>query len=254
MKIAILYICVGRYTIFWDEFYRSAEKYFLPEEEKNYFVFTDGEIILAQEDNKVIKVFQEDLGWPFNTLFRFKMFKKVEEQLINYDYIFFFNANMLFLDKVGHEILPMEEGLVVTEHPGFYNKKRSDYTYETNPMSLAYIPEAEGQVYVCGGLNGGKAKDYLELINCLEENIQKDYENNIIAVWHDESHINHYILSHKYKLLSPSYAYPEGWKLGIKKIILIRDKNKYGGHHFLRGTSGNTTLFARLKQIIWRKP
>ena len=29
-KIAVLYIMTNRYTIFWEDFYKSAETYFLP--------------------------------------------------------------------------------------------------------------------------------------------------------------------------------------------------------------------------------
>lgn len=42
MRIAILYICTGKYNVFWDGFYKSSEKFFLKDEaEKEYFVFTD---------------------------------------------------------------------------------------------------------------------------------------------------------------------------------------------------------------------
>ena len=41
MKVAILYICTGRYAQFFDGFYKSAEQYLLQGVEKRYFVFTD---------------------------------------------------------------------------------------------------------------------------------------------------------------------------------------------------------------------
>ena len=40
-KVAALYIATGRYTVFWPEFYESAEKYLLKDCEVHYFVFTD---------------------------------------------------------------------------------------------------------------------------------------------------------------------------------------------------------------------
>ena len=33
-KIGMLYICTGKYTVFWPEFYRSFEEKFLPGCEK----------------------------------------------------------------------------------------------------------------------------------------------------------------------------------------------------------------------------
>lgn len=43
-EIAILYIGVGRYIEFFEEFYNSCEKNFFPNINKKYFVFTDSEI------------------------------------------------------------------------------------------------------------------------------------------------------------------------------------------------------------------
>jgi hypothetical protein len=39
-QVAILYIALGRYTIFWDEFYESCEKFLTPCD-KHYFIWTD---------------------------------------------------------------------------------------------------------------------------------------------------------------------------------------------------------------------
>ena len=70
-KVGILYICTGKYDVFWEEFYKSCEKYFLPNSEKYYFVFTDSNHLYDEENNKNIKkYYQENLGWPDNTLKR----------------------------------------------------------------------------------------------------------------------------------------------------------------------------------------
>lgn len=52
MKVGILYICTGKYIVFWEEFYKSCQKYFLSDSEcvKQYYVFTD-----------VDKIYQEDV-------------------------------------------------------------------------------------------------------------------------------------------------------------------------------------------------
>lgn len=245
MKIAILYICTGKYDIFWKDFYISSEKNFLKNCEKEYFVFTDAKDIYERNNPRIHIQYQENLEWPGNTLFRFKMFSKIIDKLNEFEYVFFLNANSLFLKEVTEEILPREEGLLVVSHPGFYNKSRKQFTYDTNPKSLACIKSNEGQVYVCGGFNGGKSKEYIELIKELEKNIDIDYKNNIIALWHDESHLNRYIIGKKYKLLGPEYMYPEEWKAPFEVKLMVRDKRKYGGHEFLRGN--NVSI---LKNII----
>ena len=99
---------------------------------------------------------------------------------------------MLFLGAVDEEILPtVGKHLLMVQHPGFYLKSRKDFTYEENDKSLAYIPADEGSVYVMGGLNGGLAKNYLELIYELDRRIEIDKTNNVIARRHDESHLKH---------------------------------------------------------------
>ena len=234
MRIAILYICTGKYSIFWEGFYNSSEEHFLINCKKEYFIFTDQPINPVKSEIHIIP--QNKIGWPFDTLFRFHMFWEIHETLAKFDYIFFFNANMLFTANIGDDILPVEEGLLAVLHPGFFDKPKSAFTYEKNPLSLAYISPEKGQYYFMGAFNGGASSEYLKLIDVLSDNIQKDLENNIIATWHDESHLNSYLLDRPIKILSPSYAYAEGWDLPFDKKIVILDKNRFGGHAFLRNT------------------
>ena len=233
-SIAILYICTGPYDIFWKDFYNTAEKHFLRNIKKEYYVFTDSETISPGE--RIHIIYQKQMTWPFPTLYRFKLFNMIKNKLENFDFIFFFNSNMLFINDVGEEILPSNtEKLVAVLHPGFHDKNNNDFTYERNPSSHAYIPYGVGEHYYMGGLNGGLAIDYLEMIDRLEKNTDNDLFNGIIALWHDESHLNCYLVGKPIKILDPSYGYPEGSGLPCKPKIIIRDKTKWGGHDYLRG-------------------
>lgn len=259
-KVAILYIGIGKYVAFWKDFYLSFEEKFLQNSEKHYFVFTDADHILGEEKGKVHKIFQEDLGWPGNTLFRFKIFKTIIEQLKDFDYIFFMNANVVCLQMVTESMfLPDKEELVVVQHPGYYNKKPYDFDYEFSKKSTAGIPCGEGKVYVCGGVNGGKAQAYIRLIETLAENVNQDLKKGIIAKWHDESHLNHYIYENdNYKLLSPAYCYPEGWKLPFQAILMVEDKSKkieLDTKKVARQEKKETKIEAYRKKIVrqWRK-
>ena len=74
-KVAVLYICTGKYSILWKEFYESFEKHFLPDCKKEYFVFTDADKIEYEDNNSSIhRIAQEALQWPYSTLLRFHMF------------------------------------------------------------------------------------------------------------------------------------------------------------------------------------
>ncbi|MBR1847699.1 MAG: glycosyl transferase family 6 [Lachnospiraceae bacterium] len=226
--IAIVYICTGKYDVFWKDFYLSFEEKFIPSRTKDYFVFTDSTSLYGAEQENVHVIYQENLGWPRNTLYRFRIFLAQEEELKKYEYVFFMNANVLCVDSIGEEFLPEKEGLLFVKHPGQYNKKKRDVTYERNPLSAAYIPVGEGKHYVCGGVNGGKSRDFLQMCRVLDERIAQDEEKGIIAVWHDESHINRYCYEYKKaKILNPGYCYPEGWKLPFKAKLVVREKSKY---------------------------
>lgn len=232
-KVGILYICTGKYTVFWPEFYLSSEQYFLKNSEVHYYVFTDAETIEFQNENERIHVIHQDAyDWPYSTLLRFSIFLSASEELKKCDYIFFFNANAQFAAPIcEEEFLPQSsagENLLVVRHPGFYNKKKYEFTYDRNPQCSAYIPYWKGRVYVCGGINGGKTESFLTMCEILEQKINQDLEKGIIPKWHDESQINRYILDRKdLKVLSPAYCYPEGWNIPYNCSILIRDKKKY---------------------------
>jgi hypothetical protein len=254
--IGILYICTGHYTLFWQEFYLSMEQHFILDAEKHYFVFTDSpEIDFEKENPRIHRIYQKNLGWPDITLKRFHIFLESESMFAHMDYLFFFNANLQVLEPItAKDFLPSsEQELVATLHPGFFNKKRPAFTYDNNKKSYAYMPPDQGRHYFAGGLNGGKTAAFISAMKTMREWIDRDAEKHIIALWHDESHWNKYLIQREdVKILPPAYLYPEGWQLPFSPIILVRDKNKFGGHSALRNEriSLLTTLKKTLRRIF----
>ena len=244
-KIAVLYIGTGRYTIFWDDFYKSCEENFIKEAEKHYFFFTDSQDFSSNE--KVTIIPQENLGWPLIACLRYKILNKVREQLKNYDYAFFFNGNMEFIHEISaKEFLPAEkDGFIdITPHPmNKYIKNNYEFPFERNPNSKAYIPYGEGKVYYQSCLWGGRLNEFLDILDTCGNMIDEDLQNNIIPKFHDESIFNKYVLSRKFKELDLNYIYPTHgkflYRLNPKIKIIQRDKAafKYGGHAYLRGES-----------------
>jgi len=232
-KVGVLYICTGEYIAFWPEFYLSAEKYFLNDSEIHYYIFTDAKKVEFQnENNRIHVIHQKAYSWPYSTLMRFSIFLSAEDMLKECDYVFFFNANAQFVVPVLEEqFLPRrEEGerLLVVRHPGFYNKAKFEFTYDRNPKCSAYIPYWKGDIYVCGGINGGCTEAFLMMCKELSERIEADLKKNIIPEWHDESQINNYILDRNdFRVLSPAYCCPEEWDIPFECIVLLRSKKKY---------------------------
>lgn len=256
MKIAILYIGTGRYSIFWEEFYKSCEKFFIKNAQKHYFFFTDNEEFKSNKNVTVIP--QENLGWPLIACLRYKILNKISDELKNYDYVFFFNGNMEFIKPItAEEFLPTAEqgGLVAVLHP--MNKRISnadEFPYERNPKSTACIPYGEGEFYFQTATIGGRTEVALKMFEECEKMTDEDLKNNIIAVFHDESMFNKYILGKQYLKLGYEYMQSEHGKPWVKLMpkvkVIQRDKAKlkYGGHAWLRGeTDKKMTIFSLLK-------
>ena len=244
MKVAILYICTGRYAQFFDGFYESAEQYLLQGVEKRYFVFTDQAQLTKAENVELL--ITPCRGFPEDSLFRFDRFLEIKDKLKDYDYTFFFNANMRFVAPVGEELL--EERLTAVLHPGYFDKPKWRYPYERNKQSKAYIPAHEEDYhYYMGSLNGGKTEDYLALAETCSRHIHEDWEKGIVACYHDESHLNRYLREHRCKPLSPAYAYIEGKELPFEPRILLLDKTRIDPY-FNKGR--DHSLWGRLKKGV----
>lgn len=243
MKVAILYICTGKYNQFFLDFYASAEKYFLSEEaQKHYFVWTDDKALTKAKN--VSLIYKECAGFPADSLFRFEMFLQVETELMEFDYIYFFNANALFLRPVSQDILPDNSGLAMGIWPGRRERQHPMfYPYERNRRSLAYVaPYGKHYTYFMGGINGGCAEHYLQMIRTLSHNIRADYNRGIVANVHDESHINAYLRTHPCKKLGREYCLPAEWqtdedtpKLILRSKVLIDPYFNKGRDHSLWG-------------------
>lgn len=233
-KVAVLYICTGEYNIFWKLFYYTFNQRFLKNSDVHYYVFTDAENLeyRTNKDVHIIKVKAEK--WPYSTLKRFHYFLMVETELREYDFCFFFNANMLCVENISEdEFLPVKDDILVVEHPEYckqciengVGEAKRKLTYERNDKSKACIPYGKEPPYVFGAINGGKAYAYLDLAKELAALIDDDLTRDIVAVFHDESHLNRYIVDHNhYCLKSPEYAYPDGWILPYEQKIMVMQK------------------------------
>lgn len=226
MRIGMVVIATNKYIRFVEPLWASAKQHFMQGHDLNMFVFTNQPDVPAG----TIRIEQEHLPWPQPTLKRYHIFSKHAAQLMSMDYLFYSDADMRFADTVGNEVLG---DLVATIHPGFYNKGRQEFSYECRPESTAFMAPHEGSNYFAGGFNGGKAANFLKMASTIKQRIDDDEKNGIIAVWHDESHMNKYLSQNPPTIaLSPSYCYPESWNIPFTKRLLALDKD----HHELRFT------------------
>ena len=251
-SIGILYICTGPYALFWDDFYQSFERNFINDYEKRYYVFTDSDEIVTSEKKHIYAYKIGNLPWPLITLLRFNTFLMVESELKKCDYLMFSNANIVCDAQItAEEFLPSgNQKIFVTSHPGYHDKSILDYPYDRNKNSLAYIPWNCGKDYVIGAMFGGTSDAFLIMCHKLKTNIEEDLKKNVIARWHDESHLNRYIIGRNdVKVLSPEYCYPFGMNVSYEKKISAVDKQaKFdvksfkGQNHIVKKSQLRSTL------------
>tara|TARA_R110002051_G_scaffold8568_2_gene35605 strand:- start:7395 stop:8099 length:705 start_codon:yes stop_codon:yes gene_type:complete len=223
MKIGLLLIATGKYGKFIPPLVESADEHFLKNHDVTYYLFSDDKRLAKDKKRNFVFNDRDDIeyihktheAWPYPTLLRYKEFVKHAEVLKDNDYLFYCDADMLFVGEVGDEILGER---VVTTHPGFILSRG---TPETNPESTACIYDHEPLQYYAGGFNGGSSTEFLRMSEHIANNIDKDLQKDIIALWHDESHLNRYFVDNTPTVvLSPSYCYPEHWNLPFEQKLL----------------------------------
>lgn len=249
MRIGILYIGVGRYSCFWPKFFESCERLLVAEAEKHYYVFTDKEQDIPRHER--VSVFhQDDMGWPCNSLLRFKMFCRISQQLEADDYLFFFNSNAQVVRPVGAaDILPGDgedfSALCLstdTESMGL----------EYRPESAAYVRRGSAPYYFSGALNGGRCRSYLELVGECNRLVDRDLAAGIMPVWHDESVLNRFLVGKRVKVMYRDMGKPENWREPRGAKIILRRKESVLGNGWLRRYKGRGHTNTWLRKLLRR--
>ncbi len=238
MKIGFALFCTGKYRMFLDGYIKTCEEKFLKNSHKKYFIFTDEEVVLDEGiDYQWIPL--QKMGWPYDTLRRYAMINKHKEVFNDMDYLLSTNVNMIFNEEVTEEeLLPTEQDnwMASVHHPNWFDKEdATQFPYERNPISTAYVAPEESGRYLQACFIVGRREEFLKMSQYVEEQSELDIANhNFIAIYWDESYINKYWLSNPPRILSPSYAYPELYNIDAPKKVLQIEKGLHGGHSYLR--------------------
>ena len=245
MKVAIAFIGTGRYLNFLPQYYEYIEENFLPNTEKTILAFTDGEMEGLPDNVKVYH--QEHLEWPFITLKRFEIINKAREEILKNDWFVFIDADAFVVGKVTEDdFLNRGEGKTIDDfslfgvhHPchraGMPPHKQKTGAYETDKRSEAYFDVSKElpPIYWQGCFWGGKVPAALAMIDEIQGRVNRDLENDIVALWHDETHINKYFFEREFDVhtFGPEYAYPEVFdkhcNFEPKIVHLAKDNSKY---------------------------
>ena len=205
MKICILTIATNKYLQFVEKLYDDIAEKFVPGAEINCLLFTDHEIEETSDNVRVHYIDHEP--WPMPTLKRYNYFVKEKDYILEHDYCCYLDADMRIDAPVGEEVL---SDLVATQHGYQSMHPKEQMSYDRNPECLAYVAPGDEVTYYAGGFNGGKTTKFMEMAEVIADRVNKDLEKDIIALWHDESHMNLYMIDNPPTLaLNPEYCYAE---------------------------------------------
>jgi len=236
MKVSICFIGTGKYLNFLPKYYENIHEYFLPNSEKEFLVFTDGD---GDYPEDITAYPHEHIEWPYITLKRFGIIKKAQEQILNTDWFVFIDADALVVDTITEEeFFDDSKDYFGVHHPCHFlnmpphNQKFG--AFETNKNSTAAISEDDDlSIYFQGCLWGGKSSKIMTLIDELDRRVNVDLENDVIAQWHDESHLNKFLIENieTVNVLGPQFAYPEMFgdycDFDPKIVHLSKNNSKY---------------------------
>jgi len=163
----------------------------------------------------------EPIEWPMPTLYRYHTMLQQEEKLKEYDYVFYCDIDMKFVNIVGDEILGQR--LTGVLQPMYAIRKEFWMPTEPNDKSAAYIKRPSKlindggkprsmPIYLAGGFQGGKTEAWIAAMKEMKKSIDKDFSINYVSVWNDESHWNKYLFENpddRDVILTPSYTYPD---------------------------------------------
>jgi len=228
-KIAFIFIGTNKYVDFFGDYYEGVMDLFLPDEKKTIYAFTDdiSNTIFNKKDVEVRQIEHEP--WPYITLKRFEYMDGVIGELKKFSDVIFLDADMIVNKPIGSSFLKFYDYFFGVHHPGQYMYGDNICEYEKNKKSTAYTAKSEehGVRYRQGCFWGGKNPHICQMIEELRRCVDKDLENNIIAAWHDESHLNRYFSENDELVttLHSGFAYPQNWVMPVDKVIVHLDKN-----------------------------
>jgi hypothetical protein len=257
-QLTIFSVATDRYLSFWLDLVNSGNLFLDKDLKVQWIIFTNREseipaAIYERLGESLITVPFKSAPWPMPTLLRYELLNSIKDR-ISGDFIMHLDADMLFINPLSRDDLVRAIGkkkIALTRHPGFYRPFGSakvkfylrNFSYilrdlkllllnggigswEKNPNSLAFISRNKRKVYVCGGTWFGERESIIELCHLLSGRIRKELLMNVVAKYHDESHLNWYAANNDVSICSPEFCFEISYPqlIGINPKIIAVDK------------------------------
>jgi hypothetical protein len=258
-SVGIVSVAIGaRYIRYWENLLISADTNFDSFSNVRAHVFTDRPLLVAQLAKRLRKIAVvahpvPTVGWPEATMLRYQFFLERAEDLSE-DVLIYLDADMEIRSAIPASIVSKchRDGALLVQHPGFYRspevRNRASFyvahpgflvrdaitmvrfgglgDWETRKTSTAFVPRGERRTYVCGGTWMARRDVFVSICRELSNSTALDESRNVVAKWHDESHLNRFQAERNYTVLSPSWCFVEHAKNlnGLRPLVVAIEK------------------------------
>lgn len=218
MKIGIIVFAQNNYMTFFEQYYKSFTKNFLPGISKKFIVLineddvSDFKNYVSQFTNNDCEFVACDMK-DYNTFFINKsnlVTRLCDKSYIkDFDYLLITNININCSKRIEHleQVYDDTKLLTLTQLNSLDNSK---FDYDTNVESACYINRKHGKHYVRGWFVFGKLNNVKTLYSNIYNLLHLDFKNGITPKWHDESALNRLVLGNEslYKILPIDAIFP----------------------------------------------
>ena len=253
-------VATNIYFDYWKKMVKSADEMSNQTDRITFYVFTEQvqkiEPFLKTLQNVEVQAFEvKPYRWPDATLLRYQIFG-VQLSNMKTDVLMHLDADMLFASNPWESIrrLTFNNQICLVQHPGFWRNKGIPKVafylkhliigfkdlrmwiclgglgaWEIRPQSMAYVPRKSRKNYFCGGTWFGPSEIIGEMLEALSTQVTNDQKSNIMAKWHDESHLNKWAIENSHNISTPELCFDETYpqlKNMTPGIIAVRKKEK----------------------------
>lgn len=212
MKIGFIVFAQNNYITFFEQYYKSFKRNFLPSIDKKFIVIVNESD--SENIEKYISSFTNDDclivpldKWTNNLSYFIKKSYTVsilcdDSYIKDFDYLLISNINFNCSKRIEHlEQVYDDTKLLTLTQSNFLDNSKFDY--ETNTESVCYINPKHGKHYVRGGFVFGKTNNVKTLYSNIYNLLDMDLKNGILPKWDDESALNRLVLGNEslYKIL-----------------------------------------------------
>lgn len=259
-SIGVMTVATNIYFDYWQKMVESADEQSIQSDQITFFVFSEQiqKINAFSKTLKNVKVIGFPIipyGWPDATLLRYQIFRDHYSKM-NTEVLMHLDADMFFASspwKIVRQLMSNNQ-ICLVQHPGFWRSKglsRATFylrhpfamykdlrmkislggigAWETRPQSKAFVPRKLRRRYFCGGTWFGPRQAIGEMLEELSDQVSKDQKIEVIAKWHDESHLNKWATQKSINTFSPELCFDETYpqlKKLTPSIIAVRKKVK----------------------------